>query len=161
MTGALKRRLYDGARPGRIMRAWNRLDAFLYRLPLMRRSQAAVLTVRGRRSGRLVSLPVAVADHDGDRYLVSMLGHDASWVRNVEAAGGHARLHHHGRDRAVVLDGVPPAARAPILRRYVTIAPGARPHIGLRPDAPLERFREAAPRFPVFRVRETGEDETG
>lgn len=154
MTGALKRRLYAGGRPGRVMRAWNRLDAILYRLPLLRRAHVGVLVVRGRSTGRPISVPVAVADHDGELYLVSMLGSDAGWVRNVRAASGRARLHCHGQERDIVLDGVPPAMRAPILRRYVAIAPGARPHIGLGPDAPLEEFRERAERFPVFRVAE-------
>lgn len=152
MTGALKRRLYAGGRPGRLMRAWNRLDAILYRLPLLRRAHVGVLVVRGRSSGRLISLPVAVAELDGDLYLVSMLGPDAGWVRNVRAASGRARLHWHGRERDILLDDVPPAMRAPILRRYVAIAPGARPHIGLGPDAPLEELERRADRFPVFRV---------
>ena len=34
------------------------------------------LEVRGQRSGRIVSLPLVVADVDGERYLVSMLGEE-------------------------------------------------------------------------------------
>jgi hypothetical protein len=37
------------------------------------------LEVIGRRSGKIVSLPVVVAVVDGERYLVSMLGDDVQW----------------------------------------------------------------------------------
>jgi len=50
------------------------------------------LEVRGRRTGRTVSLPVVVADYGGARYLVSMLGENANWVRNVRAANGRRGL---------------------------------------------------------------------
>lgn len=74
------------------------------------------LEVPGRRTGRLVSLPLVVADHEGERYLVSMLGPDANWVRNVRAAGGRAVLR-HGRREAVRLEEVEVGNRAPVLRR--------------------------------------------
>lgn len=54
-----------------------------------------------------------------------MLGEDANWVRNVRAAGGRAVLR-HGRREAVMLEDVEPAQRAPVLRRYLAVAPGAR-----------------------------------
>jgi deazaflavin-dependent oxidoreductase (nitroreductase family) len=75
------------------------------------------LEVRGRRTGRLLSFPVVVADYDGERYLVAMLGENANWVRNVRAAKGQAVLR-HGRREAVRLEEVNASARAPILQRY-------------------------------------------
>jgi len=71
---------------------------------------------------------VVIADYEGERYLVSMLGKEANWVRNVQAAGGMAVLRHGGR-KAVRLEEVPVDARSAILRRYLAVAPGARPHI--------------------------------
>jgi hypothetical protein len=38
----------------------------------------ATLEVRGRRTGGVRSLPVVIADHEGERYLVSMLGERAA-----------------------------------------------------------------------------------
>jgi hypothetical protein len=35
---------------------------------------AATLEVRGHKSGRTISFPVVVADYQGERYLVAMLG---------------------------------------------------------------------------------------
>lgn len=48
------------------------------------------LQVRGRRSGRLHNTVLVVTEHQGQRYLVSMLGDGSDWVRNIRAAGGKA-----------------------------------------------------------------------
>ena len=109
------------------------------------------LKVVGRRSGRVISFPLAMVLLDGERYLVSMLGREAAWVRNVRAAGGHARLR-HGRTEQVLLEEVVVEERAPILKAYLRIAPGARPHIPVDMDAPLEEFETIAATFPVFRL---------
>ena len=84
--------------------------------------------------------------------MVSMLGEDVNWVRNLRAADGHAVLQ-HGRTEAVRLEEVDVPDRAPILRRYVQVAPGARPHIPAGPQAPLAYFERISPDFPVFRIR--------
>lgn len=150
---ALKRKLYGGgSRPGALMRAVNRGDALLYASGVFAPRHAVALEVVGRRTGRPISLPVAVVEQDGERFLVSMLGPNANWVRNVRAAGGHAVLRRRGRE-VVVLEEVPAAQRAPVLRRYLAIAPGARPHITVDRRAPLSEFESIAHRYPVFRVR--------
>jgi len=58
----------------------------------------------------------------------------------------------HGRREAVLLEEVDAGARPAILRRYLALAPGARPHIPVDRHAPLEAFEQIAPRFPVFRI---------
>src|SRR5690625_5050650 len=138
--GSLKRALYRGDRPNLLMRAANRFDAVLYGSGFLTPRQAATLTVVGRRSGRAISVPVAVTEHDGERFLVSMLGSKANWVRNVRAAGGHAVLRQRGHEVDITLDDVPVEHRAPIIRSYLAIAPGARPHIRVDRGAPLEDF---------------------
>jgi deazaflavin-dependent oxidoreductase (nitroreductase family) len=45
-----------------------------------------VLTVRGRKSGKPRSAPVAVAEHGGRRWIVGLYG-DVHWTRNLRAAG--------------------------------------------------------------------------
>jgi deazaflavin-dependent oxidoreductase (nitroreductase family) len=110
------------------------------------------LEVRGRRTGRSRPLPVVVADYEGERYLVAMLGERASWVDNVRAAGGRAVLRHR-RPEVVHLEEVDPAARAPILKRYLQVAPGARAHFPVDRQAPLVAFEQIAALYPVFRVR--------
>ncbi len=109
------------------MRSLNRCWARLWAAGLLSRPCDMTLEVRGRRTGRVVSLPVVVADYGGARYLVSMLGENANWVRNVRAANGRAMLRRRGIQH-VTLEEVPAPERAPILKRYLEIAPGARPH---------------------------------
>jgi F420H(2)-dependent quinone reductase len=112
---------------------------------------AVTLDVVGRTSGRTVSLPLVLVTVNGQRYLVSMLGDDVQWVKNVRAAGGRAVLRSGGREE-IRLDEVPAEQRAPILQVYLQHAPGARPHIPVDKDAPLSDFERVAPAYPVFRV---------
>ena len=87
----------------------------------------------------------------GERYLVSMLGEEVNWVRNVKAAGGNATLL-HGRREEVHLQEVAADRRAPVLKAYLQRAPGARAHLPIDKDTPLAEFEQVSPRFPVFRV---------
>ncbi|MFE1392818.1 nitroreductase/quinone reductase family protein [Nocardiopsis alba] len=153
LLARLKRALYRGdqASPTTLMRAINRLDALLYASNLLSPRRTATLEVTGRHSGRRLSLPVAVTHLSGERYLVSMLGENTNWVRNVRAAHGHAVLRSGGPE-PVTLHEIPADERAPVIRRYLAIAPGARPHIPVDPHAPLTEFERLAHRHPVFRV---------
>jgi hypothetical protein len=145
-----RRRLYKGGRPNRLARALNRASAWIHSAGVWPQ-RLVTLEVRGRLTGRVVKFPLVMADYEGDRYLVSMLGNEVNWVHNIQAAGGRAVLH-HGRRESVCLEEVEPSERAPILRRYLACAPGARPHIPVERGAPLEAFAEIAPQIPVFRV---------
>ena len=115
-----------------------------------------VVEVAGRRTGKTISFPAVIADYENGRYLVSMLGEDTSWVRNVRAAGGHAVLRHGGRE-PVMLHEVDAGHRAPILRCYLQRASGARAHIPVDYRAPVEEFESVAAQYPVFRVTAAGE----
>jgi hypothetical protein len=79
--------LYRAGRPNVFARMQNRASAAAFAMGIWPR-RAAALDVRGRVSGRVISLPVVIVDYEGERYLVSMLGGDVNWVRNVRAAGG-------------------------------------------------------------------------
>ena len=96
--------MYHGGRPHRWARWQNRASALAFAAGIWPQ-RAATLEVRGRRSGRLIAVPVVIADYEGERYLVSMLGEQANWVRNVRAAGGRAVLR-HGQREAVRLEEV-------------------------------------------------------
>jgi deazaflavin-dependent oxidoreductase (nitroreductase family) len=115
-----------------------------------------MVEVTGRRSGKTISFPAVIADFDNARYLVSMLGEDTNWVRNVRAAGGHAVLRHGGRE-AVRLQEVDVSRRAPILRCYLQRAPGARAHIPVDYRAPVEASEPIATRYPVLQVTEAAQ----
>lgn len=146
---AFKHWQYRGGRPHGWARIENRLWALVFAAGIW--SRAATLEVRGRRSGRIISFPVAVAHSDGGRYLVAMLGQNTSWVRNVRAADGRATLR-QGRRHPARLVEVAVADRAPILRQYLDIAPGARPHFPVDRRAPLAEFARIAEQYPVFRI---------
>jgi deazaflavin-dependent oxidoreductase (nitroreductase family) len=148
--GDFKRWLYRGQRPNWIARMENRAWAALFSWGLLPDSMVT-LEVTGRKSGRTVTLPMAVTVVNGKRYLVSMLGEDVQWVHNVRAAGGRAVFHRHGREE-VHLEEVPADQRAPILRAYLQRAAGARPHVPVNKDAPLAAFEQIATAFPVFQV---------
>jgi deazaflavin-dependent oxidoreductase (nitroreductase family) len=109
------------------------------------------LEVPGRRTGRIVRLPLVMVVVDGERYLVSMLGEDVNWVRNVKAADSRVTLR-HGRSEDVRLEEVAPEHRAPILKDYLKRAPRAGAHVPVEKNAPLAEFERVSARFPVFRV---------
>ncbi len=141
---------YKGGRPNRVATVLNRCSAAVHALGIAP-NYLVTLDVRGRRSGRIISLPLVMTVVNGERYLVSMLGVDVGWVRNVKAAGGNVTLR-HGRREEVRLEEVPAIERAPVLKAYLKRAPGARPHVSIPKDAPLSQFEQIAPQFPVFRV---------
>ncbi len=147
---ALMRLFYRNWRPTRLGRWVNRLMCWWSSLGLPPKFQA-VLEVQGRKSGRRRSNPVVIATVDGKRYLVSMLGPESDWVKNVEAAHGDAVIR-QGRRRRVHLVAVPPDQRAPILREYVRIAPSGRQHFPLAVGAPLSDFEAVAGRYPVYGI---------
>ena len=151
----LNRWMYAGGRPNRLARALNRMWALIWSAGLWP-NRMNTLEVRGRHSGKRVSLPVVVADYEGERYLVSMLGERAAWVSNVRAAEGFAVLRHGSRED-VWLEEVEPAERAPVLRRYLQVAPSARAHFAVDWRAPLGEFERIARRHPVFRIRPASE----
>lgn len=109
------------------------------------------LQVRGRRSGRLHDTVLVVAHHDGQRYLVSMLGDGSEWVRNVRAAGGKVFVK-RGQSCPVQLTEVPAGERGPILKAYCQVATSGRQHFPLSHNAPLSEFDAVAERYPVFRI---------
>ena len=147
---SFKRWLYQGGRPNMLARALNWGWAAVHSLGIAP-NYLVTLKVVGRRSGRPISFPLAMVIVNGDRCLVSMLGANAAWVRNLQAAGGRAVLV-HGRTEQVRLEEMAVELRAPILKEYLRRAPGARPHIPVDKDAPLAQFEAIAAQIPVFRV---------
>ena len=112
-----------------------------------------ILSVPGRTSGVMRSIPVSLVTLDGVRYVVS--GEGLSWVKNARAAGW-AELYRAGRRERVSLTELAADERGPILRAFWQQVPQGRPFIarlfGLAPDASVDDFEAAAPRCPVFRI---------
>jgi hypothetical protein len=130
----------------------SRLNMLVLRLG-MRIGTQHVLSVPGRKSGRLRSTPVSLVTLNQTRYIVS--GEGLEWVKNARAAGWGILLRTRHRER-VTLTELPPEERGPILRAFWHHVPGGRSFIarlfGLAPDATADDFEAAAPRCPVFRI---------
>lgn len=142
--------MYESGRPNWLARPQNRLSGVLFAAGIHPR-RVATLEVRGRTSGRTISMPVVIADLHDEEYLVSMLGERANWVKNVRAANGVATLR-RGRRENVRLEEVDVADRSAVIRRYAAVAPGGRPHLGLDRHPTLQECADLAAETPVFRI---------
>jgi hypothetical protein len=143
--------MYRSGHPNGMAKVMNRVSAIQFGAGFLAPRHWVTVEVRGRSSGRVISFPAVVVHHGHERFLVSMLGERAHWVHNVRAADGRAVIR-RGRRRAVRLVEIPAGDRAPILRRYLALAPGARPHVPVDRHAPLAEFEAVADRYPVFRM---------
>ena len=111
---------------------------------------AHLLTTRGRRTGRPRTVPVILVQQDGLRWLVAPYG-AVSWVLNARAAG-RVTLR-RGRDRRdYTFRELSAAESAPILKRYLRIAPAARPYFQAGTDSAVGEFVAEAHRHPVFEL---------
>ncbi|MGO8957859.1 MAG: nitroreductase/quinone reductase family protein [Streptosporangiaceae bacterium] len=144
------RGMYPAGRANSQARRLARIWALVFGLGLMPRRWVS-LEVPGRKTGKVTSFPLGMAEAAGRWYLVPMLGEQSNWVKNVRAAGGLATIR-RGRAVAVRLVELPVSERAPILKRYLNQVPGARPHVMVSRHADIASFEAIAPQYPVFRV---------
>lgn len=128
----------------------NRVIIVLNRLGLTLGTQH-IISIPGRRSGKLHSTPVSLLTVNGQRYIVT--GFETDWVKNARVSGWGFISRGRKQER-VLFTEVPVEKRAPILREF----PVQVPHgveffeqlLGL-PNDP-EAFAAAAPQCPVFRL---------
>jgi F420H(2)-dependent quinone reductase len=139
------------AKPGAVDRIFGRTLAFLVRIGVVR-GHFHVLEVRGRRSGRIISLPVDMLALDGRRYLVCARG-NSNWVRNARAAGEVALVRGFRR-RRYALRELPAEARPPILKVYLDrFATEVQRFFPIPKGSAVEAFADLAPRYPVFELQ--------
>ena len=148
--GDFTRWMYRGQRPNWLAKAMNRIGAIIASFGITSNLMETLETT-GRTTGRTISQPMVITVVNGQRYLVSMLGENVNWVKNVRAAGGKAALR-SGSYEEVRLEEIAVDQRAPILKAFLKRAPGGRPHIPVDKDAPIADFEKVAADFPVFRV---------
>jgi deazaflavin-dependent oxidoreductase (nitroreductase family) len=109
-----------------------------------------LLSVPGRRTGRIYRTPVSVVERDGQRWLVAPFG-ERNWVKNARASG-FIELRRGRRTERVRVEDVPQSERAPILHAYLGQVPFTRGFFDAPPGAPVEAFGAEAARHPVFRI---------
>jgi deazaflavin-dependent oxidoreductase (nitroreductase family) len=108
-----------------------------------------VLEVRGRKSGKLYSLPVDLLTRDGSSYLVAPRGH-TEWSKNAAAAGEVTlkRGRHAERYRVRALSD---AEKPPILKAYLdTFRREVQGYFPVPAGSPVEAFSALAARYPAF-----------
>jgi len=137
-------------KPSPLERAFGQVLMTLVKIGLMR-GHFHVLEVRGRKSGRLFSVPVDPLTWEGRLYLVCPRG-QSQWVRNAMVAG-EITLVRALRRRRYRVDDVPPHLRAPILKAYLDAFAGeVQRFFPVPKGSPVERFNDLAPRYPVFQL---------
>lgn len=113
-----------------------------------------LLTVTGRRSGRLLTFPIAVNELDGSRYIFQAFP-KAAWVANVRAAET-VTLTRGRRSTPARLVELPVDQRGPVLRDLVATSPASVGNrfvtTGLADEATPDGVAAAADRIAVFRV---------
>jgi deazaflavin-dependent oxidoreductase (nitroreductase family) len=117
-----------------------------------------VIETIGRRTGQPRAVAATWIELHGQRYLVSMLGEESDWVHNVRATEGRAVLR-RGKRRSVLLEELPTAERAPVLKAWLARAGVSSvpvKYLGLDRYAPIEEFERMAPAWPVFRILDPG-----
>jgi hypothetical protein len=138
-------------KPGTIERILGRMLVFLVRIGLVR-GHFYVLEVRGRKSGRTISLPVDPLDLDGQRYLVCARG-NSNWVRNVRTAGEVVLVRAMRRRRYAARE-LPSGMRPPILKAYLDRFAGeVQRFFPVPKGSAVESFNDLAPRYPVFALQ--------
>ncbi len=133
------------------VRMVNKVIGFLLRLGTGPK-QSALLTVRGRKSGKSYTTPVSPIDQAGERYIVSPYG-DVSWVKNVRVSG-EAILTRGSTAQVLKLEEIkPPEDAAAILKVYHKREQqyvGA--YFDANADSSVEMFAAEAAKHPVFRI---------
>jgi deazaflavin-dependent oxidoreductase (nitroreductase family) len=109
-----------------------------------------ILSVRGRKSGRVYSTPVYVMEEKDKRRLVSPYG-EVAWVHNARAAG-EVTLTKASESKTYRIVELTAKESAPVLKKYLALAPITQPYFDARPDAPVESFLAEASRHPVFNL---------
>jgi F420H(2)-dependent quinone reductase len=138
-------------RPGAADRIFGRILAALVRIGLVR-GHFYVLEVRGRRSGKTISLPVDPINLDGRKYLVCARG-NSNWVRNARAAG-EVVLVRGLRRRRYVASELPRDQRPPVLKAYLDRFAGEVQRFFPVPrGSAVEAFNDLAPHYPVFTLQ--------
>jgi deazaflavin-dependent oxidoreductase (nitroreductase family) len=116
-----------------------------------------LLSVPGRKSGKLRTTPVSPLRVEGERYIIAGL-EEADWVKNVRSAGRGILARGREQERVNLVE-LPSQERGPVLREF----PHEVPH-GVRYfrqlygiDGTPEEFEALSSRCPVFRVEEAGQ----
>jgi deazaflavin-dependent oxidoreductase (nitroreductase family) len=154
---------------GRFLRLFNPLARRMISAGIPTGAPNVLLTVRGRRSGKLRTVPVAMLQLDG-RWFVQACYGETGWVANLRADGEATVTHAGGRRVPVQAIELSPEEAGAVLQRALApfrrsrvfralLGPHARGPVGImwafrmRIDDTLEEYTAAARRHPLFELR--------
>ncbi len=112
-----------------------------------------LLEVRGRKSGKIYSTPVALVQQGEQTWLVAAFG-EVGWVRNIRASG-QAELDNGRTVTKIEVLELDHQSAAPILKEFLKrfgIVPFIPPYFETTRDSSLSEFEKEAQHHPVFRV---------
>ena len=117
-----------------------------------------LLSVRGRKTGKLRTQPVDLHEHEGRRILIATHG-VGSWVHNLRAAGGGV-LSLGWRHQAFTAVELTPEIGGPLIKEVMgplLASQGMRgaflrQNLGVTADATLDDYINAARKHPVFEL---------
>ena len=131
----------------------NKVMIGLQKLGVLGEKGPVVLSVPGRKTGKMRSTPVTPMEVDGQRYVVGGVP-GSDWAANVRAAG-EATLHIGRRSERVRMVEMPVEQARPLLRQFPTKVPTGVDFIknaGLVTGPDPDEFEGLAGRCPVFRI---------
>jgi deazaflavin-dependent oxidoreductase (nitroreductase family) len=114
---------------------------------------SVLLSVRGRKSGKIYTIPIALVENSGTRWLVAAFG-EVNWVRNLRAAG-QAQLTRRRRTEDIGVVELGTREAAPILKQFLKESqnvPFIKPYFHVTPQSSLADFEQEALYHPVFRI---------
>ena len=126
---------------------------FVGRLGIGTSGGIQILEVKGRKSGKLYSIPIRLLELDGKRYLVALQG-ETFWVKNLRKQKS-GQLQYGGHITDFSATELPDQDKLTILRAYLkrwwSVARPLTPITS--PDASDDEFVKAEPLHPVFVLR--------
>lgn len=138
-------------RPTLFFRVGYIINTFLLRIGV-KRGNMVLLTVRGRKSGQPHTVPVALIEYDGQRWLTAPYG-IVNWVRNLRAAG-EATLTHGRSTEHISVSEVSAQKAAPILKRSLSRSRSfVLAYFDVTPESSLAEFEREALNHPVFLIK--------
>jgi deazaflavin-dependent oxidoreductase (nitroreductase family) len=114
---------------------------------------SALLSVRGRKSGKIQTIPIVLVENSDTRFLVAAFG-EVNWVRNLRAAG-QAQLTRRSRTESIGVVELGTREAAPILRQFLRESQYVsflKPYFHVTPQSSLADFEQEALYHPVFRL---------
>jgi len=156
---------------GRMLRLFNPITRRLISAGLPTGAPNVLLTMRGRLSGKIRTVPIGMLELDGRSFVQASYG-EIGWVANLRADGEATVTHPGGRPIPVQAIELSPEEAGAVLRRALQrfrrsrvmralLGPNFRPPIGvlwrlrIRVDGTLEEYIAEARRHPLFELRPT------